>query len=170
MTDTGKTIDRDVLHTEFALGLIAGEGSFYLTFGKDDRRRFGVTPGIRFQLNMGQYSEPLLKWAADVVDLGRVTDHNNGYAWTISSREDCHALRSLIDEHVANHESGFKQTPKYSAYQRWIEALDIMCPDATLLRDDLRELARIRGSINKMPNGRARSTSEILSLIEDAKD
>jgi hypothetical protein len=66
---------------------------------------------------MGQYSEPLLKCAADVVNLGRVTDHNSGYAWTIGSRQDCHALREQIDDHVETFNSGFDQTPKYDAYQ-----------------------------------------------------
>jgi hypothetical protein len=119
---------------------------------------------------MGQYSEPLLDWAADVVDLGRVTEHNSGYAWTISSRQDCHALREQIDDHVKSYDSGFDQTPKYDSYQRWIEALEIMQPGATLTEEDLRELARIRGSINRMPNGCARSKSEILGLIEGAEN
>lgn len=168
MMTTGKTIDREALQREFALGLIAGEGSFYLTFAKDDRRQYGVTPGVRMQLNMGMFSESLLNWLADVVGLGRVTDHGSGYIWTVSSRQDCHALRAQIDHHLSNYDSGFEETPKHEAYRRWQGALDIMRPGTQLTKDELLELARIRGSINKVPNGRARSSSEITQLIESA--
>jgi hypothetical protein len=166
---TGKTIDREALHTEFALGVIAGEGSFYVTFAKDDRRRFGVTPGIRFQMNMGQFSESLLEWLAEAIGLGRVTKHGSGYSWTVSSRADCHALRSRIDQHLTAYDSGFPETPKNGAYERWMEALDIMRPGVQLTKHDLVELARLRDSINQIDSGSSRSAPEIIQLIRDSE-
>lgn len=88
MTTTGKTTDRDVLDTEFALGVIASEGSFYVTFAKDDRRQYGVTPGFRFQLRMGRFNESLLQTLQDHFEVGSVTEHEKGYHWTVSSRAE----------------------------------------------------------------------------------
>jgi hypothetical protein len=167
---TGKTIDSEELTTEFALGIIAGEGSFYVTFAKDDRRRFGVTPGARFQIQMGQFSEPLLRALRDYFELGSVTEHAKGFHWTVSSRAECHALHDHIETHLSAHDSMFEATSKVDAYRRWQEALSILRPGVQLTEDDLLKLARLRGSINRMPNERARSSEELIELIENADD
>jgi hypothetical protein len=170
MTGTGKTIDNEALATEFALGIIAGEGSFYVTFAKDNRRQYGVTPGIRLQIKMGQFSGPLLGALQDHFDLGSVTEYEKGYAWTVSSRAECHALHDCVETHLARHDSIFKETAKYDAYTRWQEALSILEPERKLTKADLLKLADTRDSINRVPNSRARSSSEIVQLIEGVKD
>jgi hypothetical protein len=173
MTQTGKTdetIDSTALHIEFALGLIAGEGSFYLTFAKDDRRQYGVTPGIRCEVNMGQFSKPLLQRVADTLNLGRVTDHEAGHTWTVSSRAECHELHDLIEAHRTTRDSGFPHSSKHAAYQRWQVALEIMEPGKSLTKDDLLALAEIKGSINTLDGSRSRSSAEIRELIEEADE
>lgn len=69
MITTGKT-DQGALATEFALGIIAGEGSFYVTFAKDDRRRYGVTPGLRFQVRMGQFRSHFFRRSKTISNWG----------------------------------------------------------------------------------------------------
>lgn len=83
---------------EFLLGIVAGEGSFYVTFSKDDRRRYGVYYGVRFRMSMGQFSMPLLQALRDETGLGVVSEDAKGYDWTISSREECQELAAILND------------------------------------------------------------------------
>lgn len=157
--------DNDVA---FIIGLITGEGSFYITVSKEDRRRFGVGYGARFRMSMGQYSKLMLERVRDSVGIGRVASDLKGYDWIISSREECHELSCLIDDHLATHDSIFTSTPKFESYQKWTQALKILQPGRRLTKQEIITLAHLKDEINPIP-GKGRSAEEIIDIINESE-
>jgi hypothetical protein len=152
----------------FLLGLLAGEGSYFVTFAKDDRYEHNLVPGIRCQINMGHFSKPLLEAVQETVKLGSVTNHGKGYARTVSSRTECHELRSTIDTWLEESEKEpFQQSQKHEAYRTWKVALEIFQPGESLDKAELIELAALKDDINRVPGGGARSTDEIIDILEE---
>jgi len=152
----------------FLLGLLAGEGSYFVTFAKDDRYEHNLVPGIRCQINMGHFSKPLLEAVQETVGLGSVTNHGKGYAWNVSSRTECHELSSKIDTWLAESEMElFQQSQKHEAYRTWKVALKMFQPGKTLDKAELIELAALKDEINRVPGGGARSADEIINILEE---
>ncbi|MFC6975107.1 LAGLIDADG family homing endonuclease [Halomicroarcula sp. GCM10025709] len=146
----------------YTLGLISGEGSFFITFVRDDRYNHNVWYSPKMSVSMGEYSRELLKSQQALYGLGTVTDHPKGYAWTLSSRSDCHELRRLIDGHIRRHENtAFVQSQKYQSYQKWCEALEILQPDRSLSESEVIELADLREGMNNIQAASHISPEEI---------
>lgn len=158
----------DNLHRGFLLGLIAGEGSFYVTMANDQRRKYDVCPGIRFSVTMGFYEQEMLEALQEATGLGSVTTHGKGFQWTISSRKDCHELNGMIDGWLDETDTAlFRRSHKYTAYQKWKEILeDFFQPGKTLGKNDLIEVAQLKEDINCTPGGAARSAEELKDIIE----
>ncbi|UPV72732.1 LAGLIDADG family homing endonuclease [Halorussus limi] len=151
----------------FTLGFIAGEGSFYLTTTVDDRYAYNLDIGPRFSLTMGVYEEDLLNQFRSRFALGSVTSDSKGYRWVLSSRDERHTLRELIEEHVASG-SLFTTSKKHEAFETWSEALDILEPGYSLSKSDLEELVQLKDDINYMSAPSSLSADELIAVIEDA--
>lgn len=151
----------------FVLGLIAGEGSFHLTFTRDDRRRYDLAYGVRFQMGMGVFAEDTLTTARNMVGVGRVRETDSGYVWIISNRREAHRLRTIIDNHLAHHDSPFVVTSKHRSYQHWTEALELLRPGHRLSESEIRQLVVLKGEMNRIPDT-GRSTEELLAIIDEA--
>jgi hypothetical protein len=153
----------------YTLGLICGEGSFFVAISKDPRYRHGVCCTPKFAMTMGEYTETMLKRQRDRYDLGTVNESSKGYQWVLSSREDCHALRDLIDGYLERLDgSEFSESPKFESYQAWCDALEILQPGTRLSKADVLELARIRTDINYVSSPSRLSVEEIQDAVETA--
>lgn len=153
---------------EFLLGMIAGEGSFMLTFSEDERRRFGVCYGVRFTISMGQFSQELLETLRDIVDLGRVQKAPKGHVWRVSSRQECHTLRNRIDSHLECHDSVFPRSQKFESYEKWRQALELLQPGRRLTKAEIIKLAYLKDEINPIPDT-GRSAEELIAIIEESE-
>jgi len=67
-----------------------------------------------------------------IVGIGRVREGDSGYLWIISSREEAHAFRSLIDEYIEQEGSPFVAASKYRSFRLWSDALELLQPDRRL--------------------------------------
>ena len=164
----GMALSNNDSEFEFLLGVLASEGSFYITFAKDERRRYNVYYGARCRVSMGQFSEDLLVELRNIVDVGQVREEEKGYAWTISSRPELHELKNQIDTHLNSHRSIFESTAKHRAYQKWRKALEeLLRPEHRLSQQEVIELARRKETINRVPAA-GRSAEELIAIIEDS--
>jgi hypothetical protein len=163
MQSTTNYNEKDLAYT---IGLIAGEGSFFITFSRDDRYNHNVWYGPKMSVSMGKYSREMLESQQALYGLGTVNDHPKGYAWTLSSHSDCHELRQVIDEYIERHETTeFVQTPKYQSYQKWSEALKILQPGRSLSESEVMELAELREGMNNNQATSHISSEEIKRLL-----
>lgn len=153
----------------YTLGLIAGEGSFFITFVKDDRYRHGLWCGPKFSISMGAYAEEMLQRQRDRYDLGTLNEGHKGYTWVLSSREDCHALVDYIERYLARTDAPeFTRTPKFDAYRKWCEGLEILQPGVRLSKSDVLDLAEIRDEINYVAASTRYTADEIRTIVEEA--
>jgi hypothetical protein len=153
----------------YTLGLICGEGSFFVAISKDPRYRHGVCCTPKFAMTMGEYTETMLKRQRDRYDLGTVNESSKGYQWVLSSREDCHALMRLINDYLQQVDCPeFTQSPKYRSYQKWCDALEIFEPGTRLSKAEVLELAELRGEINYLSAPSHLGVKEIRSVVEQA--
>lgn len=152
----------------YTIGLLAGDGSFFVTITRDDRYKHGVYYGPKFSLSMGEYTEEMLNVQHELYELGTVTKATKGYQWVISSREDCHAFRDHINGYLDDHDAPeFTSTPKYDAYQRWCDALEILQPGNKLSKGEILELAKIRDSINYLAAPSRITADEVNQILYD---
>lgn len=158
----------DVSPAEFGytLGLLAGEGSFFITFTRDDRYDHGLWYGPKVSVTMGEYTEAMLEDQQARYGLGTVNEHSDGYAWILSSRSDCHELRRLIDDYLEQHEEmSFIHAPKHRAYRRWCDALELLQPNQSLSESEVVELAELRDEINYIRASSHIETKEIKEIL-----
>lgn len=150
----------------YTLGLIAGEGSFFVTFVEDDRYSHGLWFSPKVAVSMGAKSKEMLEHQCEMYDLGTVNPSQKGHQWVLSSREDCHQLRRLIDEYLDQHEdAAFLRTPKYEAYQSWSDALELLQPGRSLSKEEVVKLAEIRDEINYIRASGHTTTEEIKRIL-----
>lgn len=151
----------------YTIGLIAGEGSFFVTLTRDDRYRYGVYYGPKFTVTMGTKCREMLERQRDLYGLGTVNEASKGHQWVLSSRGDCHELRELIDGYLAEHDAPeFTSTPKYTAYRRWCDALDLLEPGRRLTKAEILELAELRDTINYIAAPTRISADEIRRIVD----
>jgi hypothetical protein len=160
----------EVSSEEFAytLGLLAGEGSFYITFTRDDRYKHGVYFGPKVCISMGEYSQEMLQNQQGQHELGYVNESPKGYAWTLSARDECHDLARRIDDYLEEHpDSAFLQSAKYDAYQSWREAIKFLTPGKSLSADEVVQLAELRDEINYIRATSHITTEEIKRIMAE---
>ena len=166
MTTTSETANQTQL--AYTIGLLAGEGSFFITFTRDDRYRYGVYYGAKFAISMGTKCHEMLEQQRALYELGTVNESQKGYQWVLSSRTDCHELRQLIDNYLEEHpDASFPTSPKYEAYRSWCKALDLLHPDRQLTRGEIVTLAELREDINYLGASNRISIEEIRSRLAE---
>jgi hypothetical protein len=150
----------------YTLGLLAGEGSFFITFTRDDRYNHDVYFGPKMSVSMGQYSQEMLEHQQAQYGLGTVNTQPKGYSWTLSARDECQELRRLIEQYLDEHpETAFTSTPKHRAFQSWSKALDLLQPGKSLSKSEVAELAELRDDINYLHAANQVTTEEIKQII-----
>ena len=160
LTTTSETSNQ--LQLAYTIGLLAGEGSFFITFTRDNRYRYGVYYGAKFAISMGTKCHEMLEQQRALYELGTVNESQKGYQWVLSSRADCHELRRLIDTYLDEHpDASFPTSPKYEAYQAWCEALDLLQPNRQLTKEEIITLAELREDINYLGASNRITTEEI---------
>ena len=151
------------------MGLIAGEGSFFITFMRDDRYTHDVYFGPKFALSMGQKEEEMLQNQCQLYGLGTINKTQKGFQWVLSSREECHELIEIIDGYLEQHSaSEFFNAAKYNAYKNWRTALDLLRPGRQLTSDEVIRLAELRDDINYIRATSSIPTEEIRQLVRTA--
>ena len=154
----------------FTMGLIAGEGSFFVNFSRDDRYAHDVYYGPKMAISMGQKEEEMLRNQCRLYGLGTVNATVKGFQWVISSRAECRELIELIDQYLEqNSSTAFLGAAKHNAYQNWRSALELLRPGRQLTADEVVELAELRDEINYIGATNAIPTEEIKELVRAAE-
>ena len=167
-TTTAATATHEYRDTNLAytLGLIAGEGSFFITFTRDNRYAHDVYYGPKMAVSMGEKEEKMLQSQQQLYGLGTINQTVKGAQWVISSREECQQLIEIIDGHLAqNSSTPFLSAEKHNAYEKWRSALELLRPGRQLTADEVIELAELRDEINYVPAANSISTEEIKTIV-----
>lgn len=153
------------------MGLIAGEGSFFVTFNRDDRYRHDVYFGPKMAISMGEKEQELLENQCQLYGLGTVNTTRKGFQWVISSRAECRELIELIDKYLEqNPSTEFLSAAKHNAYQNWRSALELLRPGRQLTADEVIELAELRDEINYLSATNSITTGEIEEIVKSTGD
>ncbi|MDS0243395.1 MULTISPECIES: LAGLIDADG family homing endonuclease [unclassified Haloferax] len=153
----------------YTVGLIVGEGSFFVTIRNDDRYQYNVDFGPKFSVTMGEFSRALLEGQQALYNIGTVNRHSKGYTWVLSSRGDCRRLVELLDGFLAEYEAPeFVLSPKFVAYQKWRAILDLLDSGKELAPDDIRKLARFREEINHISGSGQLSSDQVDAILDEA--
>ena len=167
MQSTTNYSETDLAYT---MGLIAGEGSFFVTFNRDDRYSLDVYFGPKMSISMGEMEEEMLRNQCRLYGLGTVNKSQKGFQWIISSREECRELIELVDQHLEqNPSTEFLSAAKHNAYENWRSALELLRPGRQLTADEVVELAELRDEINYIGATNAIPTEEIKELVRAAE-
>jgi hypothetical protein len=167
MQSTTNYSETDLAYT---MGLIAGEGSFFVTFNRDDRYRHDVYYGPKFAISMGEKEQELLENQCQLYGLGTVNTTMKGHQWVISSRAECRELIELIDQYLEqNPSTEFPNSAKHNAYENWRSALELLRPGRQLTADEVVELAELRDEINYIGAANVIPTVEIKNIIRAAE-
>ena len=154
----------------YTMGLIAGEGSFFVTFNRDDRYSRDVYYGPKMAISMGEKEQELLENQCQLYGLGTVNTTMKGYQWVISSRAECRELIELIDQYLnQNPSTEFLSAAKHDAYESWRSALELLRPGRQLTADEVIKLAELRDEINYVPAANSISTEEIKTIVRAAE-
>lgn len=155
----------------YTMGLIAGEGSFFVIFNRDDRYRYDVYYGSKMAISMGKNEQELLENQCQLYGLGTVNTTMKGYQWVISSRAECHELIELIDQYLEQTPSTeFLNSAKQNAYENWRSALELLRPGRQLTADEVIELAKLRDDINYISATNSIATDEIEEIVQSASE
>jgi hypothetical protein len=161
--------DYSEIDLSFTIGLIAGEGSFFITFMRDDRYAHDVYFVPKMAVSMGEKEEEMLQNQCQLYGLGTINKTQKGFQWVLSSREECHKLIEIIDEYLEQHsDSEFFNATKYNAYKNWRTALDLLRPGRQLTSDEVIRLAELRDDINYIRATSSIPTEEIRQLVRTA--
>lgn len=154
----------------YTIGLIAGEGSFFVTFNRDDRYTHDVYFGPKFSISMGEQEEDMLRNQCRLYGLGTVNKSQKGFQWIISSRVECRELIELINQYLEeNPSTEFLRAAKHDAYENWRSALELLRPGRQLTADEVIKLAELRDEINYVPAANSISTEEIKTIVRAAE-
>ena len=153
----------------YTMGLIAGEGSFFITFSRDNRYAHDVYFGPRMSISMGEMEEDLLKNQQRLYGVGTVNKTVKGFQWITSSRSECRKLIGLIDGYIErNPDTEFLTAAKHDAYKNWREALELLRPGRQLTADEVIELAELRDEINYIRATNSIATEEIKEIVKSS--
>ena len=167
MRSTNNYSETDLAYT---IGLIAGEGSFFITFSRDDRYTHDVYFGPKMAISMGEKEEEMLRNQCRFYGLGTVNRSQKGYQWIISSRSECRELIELIDQYLEqNPSTEFLSAAKHEAYENWRCALELLRPGRQLTADEVVELAELRDDINYIGATNAIPTEQIKNIVRAAE-
>jgi len=167
MRSTNNYSETDLAYT---IGLIAGEGSFFITFSRDDRYTHDVYFGPKMAISMGEKEEEMLRNQCRFYGLGTVNRSQKGYQWIISSRSECRELIELIDQYLKqNPSTEFLNSAKHNAYENWRSALELLRPGRQLTADEVIELAELRDEINYIGATNSIPTEEIKTIVRSAE-
>ena len=154
----------------YTMGLVAGEGSFFVTFNRDDRYTHDIYYGPKMAISMGEKEQELLENQCQLYGLGTVNTTMKGYQWVISSRAECRELIELIDQYLnQNPSTEFLSAAKHDAYESWRSALELLRPGRQLTADEVIKLAELRDEINYVPAANSISTEEIKTIVRAAE-
>jgi len=170
-TTTTATTTREYRDTNLAytMGLIAGEGSFFINFSRDNRYTHDVYYGPKMAISMGQHEEEMLQNQQRLYGLGTVNETVKGYQWVISSRAECQELVEIIDGFIQhNPNTAFLSAEKHNAYVNWRSALELLRPGRQLTADEVVELAELRDEINYIGATNSIPIDEIRELVRTA--
>ncbi|MCQ4333617.1 LAGLIDADG family homing endonuclease [Natronomonas sp. F2-12] len=164
MQSTSNYSETDLAYT---MGLIAGEGSFFVTFNRDDRYRHDIYYGPKFSISMGEKEAEMLQNQCRIYSLGTVNKSQKGFQWIISSRAECRELIKLIDQYLEqNPSTEFQSAAKHNAYQSWRAALELLRPGRQLTADEVIELAELRDEINYIRATNSIESEEIKRIVK----
>ena len=154
----------------FTMGLIAGEGSFFVNFSRDDRYTHNVYFVPKMSVSMGEKEEEMLRNQCRLYGLGTVNPTVKGFQWVISSRVECRELIELIDQYLEeNRSTEFLSAAKHDAYENWRSALELLRPGRQLTADEVVELAELRDEINYLKAENTIPTEEIKQIVRAAE-
>lgn len=142
---------------QFVLGLIAGEGSFFVTVSKDQRVDRGFTCTPRFSMNMDECDEALLREIQSRIGVGSVDrdDQRDTAQWRLGGQENCAALIEWIGDDF----DMFRHSDKHDKYVQWRKVIEEIYSDQT----DWQWVAVATSELNNSPRGRGRE--ELIDLM-----
>jgi len=145
----------------FALGFIAGEGSFSLTHNKADEK---VYTKVSFQVQVHTKDKELLLEIKKLFnDIGSIQkSKSNLVSWMVASKEDLAELRKLLNN---NNCELWEASEKFENYSVWSEILDIHL-DGKNSKCERIEMMKMAKNLNK-ENGT--SPEKWDSLIKEVK-
>jgi len=134
---------------DFALGFIAGEGSFSLTANKANGKRY---PRMKFSIRVHEKDSDAIEECKSVFDnIGKIrtlSEHNEA-DWTVSSKKDLKHLRDKIENNSSNI---WRSTEKYRNFQVWSDILDIHLDGRTTVEQAI-EMSKIAKRGLNVDNG-----------------
>jgi hypothetical protein len=138
------------MNENFILGIIAGEGSFYVALYLKESGV--VRPAPSFSVKMND-THLLKQMRAGLGVGGIVTRGGQGTTWQVQADSECRTVREFIEDNCGEL---FQLTNKYEQYLLWSEALDIVegQTNTRLSAEDKKRLVDISFGIAESDNGR----------------
>lgn len=146
---------------QFALGLIAGEGSFYI--GLKHRNSGVVNFTATFMLEV--YEDNVVEVLVEDLGIGEVysRDDRDGSIWRITSISDAQELANMVQSSADKY---FKSTRKYEQFKKWHRAVEIASENSRYSDEQKKEIVDISFSIADS-NNRRTSKEEWYNRIEN---
>ncbi len=151
--------------TDFALGLIAGEGSFYIELNKrlDMSHNIGVRPS--FALSVRYDDEGMVRFMEDVLGFGEVkvkerSGRNNLVEIRVRRQDSIENLIKWMEGNITN---SFKRTSKYEQYQEWKEIYQLT--QQMNSADDAIEIVKRAKTLSDSNQGK--NVEEWIQLVEE---
>lgn len=107
---------------DFALGFIAGEGTFTLSMNQTDGNYY---PRMRFQVRVHEKDKDAVVACKEAFEgVGSLSDISgrNTVEWVVNSKEDLKYVRDKIDAYAPDI---WYSTEKYRNFEVWSDILDI---------------------------------------------
>lgn len=155
----------------FALGFIAGEGTFTLSMNTADGKHY---PRMRFQVRVHENDEGGLCSCRDAVQRAAGQELGSWYdiegrdtvEWVITSKDELGVLHDTIREHAPE---AWRETEKYRNFETWSDILNIHLGGRTTAAQavEMAKMARDGLNVNNGIN-RQRWNEYIESLEERA--
>jgi len=107
------------MSSEFILGFVAGEGSFYVSVSERANSRVKITPAFSIKV----YEMDVLQSIKEELGVGKIDKYEDEYSLNVQSRPECEKVRKFVNENCTR---WFKSTHKYEQFKKWCSVLDIL--------------------------------------------
>ena len=118
--------DQDI-DVQFILGVIAGEGTFYVALQHREDSEWNVSAGPEFTVKMDERDDDLVRRMRSSLGLGSYNTverpNRTMVQWRISAMDEMLDLVSIIEQN----KQFFRYTDKYESYKKWKQAVEIVC-------------------------------------------
>lgn len=129
----------------FALGFIAGEGTFAMTMNKADGNYY---PRLRFGLRVHKKDEQVLRECKEAFDnLGNISkvEGRTTIDWTVTAKSELENLRNKIESECPEI---WLKSDKYRNFSVWSEMLDIHLDGKTGPEDTIEMIKLAKNGLN----------------------